>query len=86
MTTATPTAVHPLVSEAPEFAAMFEGLYQHDKNFASQADEYTAVLERLASASADDRELLELQRDDLKTVLLREVSHASGSCCGGCGG
>lgn len=86
-------AIHPLITDAPEFAQDLLDLCDDDPKFARQAHEYEQLDARLNSihggaeaVSAETAELLEQQRSALKAILLRKLSHPAGGCCGGCGG
>lgn len=87
------TAIHPLIIDSPELAQDLLDLCDDDPKFTRQANEYEQLVARLSNiqsgaeaVSAETAELLEQQRNALKAILLRKLTHPAGGCCGGCGG
>ncbi|NKQ10145.1 YdcH family protein [Pseudomonas sp. SST3] len=82
-----------LVKDFPEKQAQLSKLRQQNPSFASKTDAYEALDQKIRSVEAgavtlDDEALSALKQEHLtlKNDITRELKHASGSCCGGCGG
>ncbi|HAB64588.1 MULTISPECIES: YdcH family protein [Pseudomonadaceae] len=82
-----------LAKDFPEKQAQLLKLRQQNPSFASKTDAYEALDQKIRSAEAgavtlDDEALSALKQEQvtLKNDISRELKHASGSCCGGCGG
>ncbi|WP_417780034.1 YdcH family protein [Stutzerimonas xanthomarina] len=82
-----------LAKDFPEKQEQLLKLRQQNASFASKTDAYEALDQKIRSAEAgvvtlDDEALSALKQEQvtLKNDISRELKHASGSCCGGCGG
>lgn len=82
-----------LIKDFPEKQAQLLKLRQQDPSFARKADAYEALDERISRAEdgtealdAEALSALKQEQATLKNDISRELKHASGSCCGGCGG
>jgi len=77
-----------LNKDFPEKSAQLQKLRQENPAFAHKAEEYEAVSQRLTNEGLDDAALEALKQEQaaLKSDITKQLKHASGSCCGGCGG
>lgn len=78
-----------LNKDFPEKSMQLQKLCQDNPSFALKADEYEAVSQRIASGEGLEPtalEALKQEQANLKNDIARQLKHASGSCCGGCGG
>ena len=77
-----------LNKDFPEKSVQLQKLCQENPAFALQAIEYENVSQRIASESLEPTALDALKQEQatLKNDIARQLKHASGSCCGGCGG
>lgn len=82
-----------LTNVFPEKQAQLLKLSQKDPAFARKAESYEALEQRISgieagaeTADASALDALRQERAALKDDIARDLKHASGSCCGGCGG
>lgn len=78
-----------LIKDFPEKSAQLQKLRQENPAFANKAEEYEAMAQRISSGeNLDDAALEALKQEQaaLKNDITKQLKHASGSCCGGCGG
>ncbi|MBF6622040.1 MAG: hypothetical protein B7Z23_05870 [Pseudomonadales bacterium 32-61-5] len=78
-----------LSKDFPEKSAQLQKLCQENPIFARKAEAYEALTQRLEGSENLDGtalEALEQEHASLKSDIAKSLKHASGSCCGGCGG
>lgn len=78
-----------LTSDFPEKREQVQKLLQQNPAFVRKADAYETLTQRIRSAENLDAAALEALKQEhaaLKSDISKDLKHASGSCCGGCGG
>jgi uncharacterized protein YdcH (DUF465 family) len=78
-----------LTQDFPEKNMLLQKLRQENPAFALKAEEYESLSQRIASGEGVDSATLaalKQEQANLKNDIARQLKHASGSCCGGCGG
>lgn len=78
-----------LTQDFPEKSMLLQKLRQENPAFALKAEEYENLSQRIASGEGVDSATLaalKQEQANLKNDIARQLKHASGSCCGGCGG